>query len=111
MNSSKVIKKIPKKQAYTNENLEPKVNLYDGKNQNIQIESQVDETKRIVEAFKTFDIDGDGFVSVREFVTIMSTYAPDLSSKDIDEIVKESGLEDKGKMDYREFVDFWNNFS
>ncbi len=100
MSSSRVVKKIPKTQAYRKE--EPPVKV----EQNIDLNEE-EEIKSVIEAFETFDADKDGHLSVREFVSMLNNYCTHLSKRDIDEIVKESGLDIKGKMNYREFVEFW----
>lgn len=109
--SQKVVKKIPKTQAFRNEEPESKPNEpVSAAKQPQQIDlNDEEETQRVIEAFKAFDVDGDGFVSVREFVSMLNNYATGLTATDIDEIVKESQLDVKGKMDYKEFVDFWKN--
>lgn len=109
--SSKVAKKIPKTQAFRKEDADSKLNdsvSTVNQAQKINLNNE-EETKRVVEAFKAFDMDGDGYISVREFVSMLSNYATGLTPTDIDEIVKESKLDVKGKMDYKEFVDFWTN--
>ena len=96
-------KKVPKPQAFV---AEKTVENNDPNN-----EQEVDEDQQIIEAFKTFDLDGDGRISVREFVSMMHTCAPDLTPEDINEIVKESDLDHKGSMDYYEFIEFWKSMS
>jgi len=109
MSTSKVVKKIPKTQAYRKEEADSKLKESAvNQLQAINLEDE-EETKRVIEAFKAFDVDGDGFVSVREFVSMLNNYATGLTPTDIDEIVKESKLDVKGKMNYCEFVDFWKN--
>ncbi len=109
--SQKVVKKIPKTQAFRNDEQDSKLNESElAVKQPEQIDlNDEQEAKNVIEAFKAFDLDGDGFVSVREFVSMLNNYATGLSATDIDEIIKESQLDVKGKMDYKEFVDFWRN--
>ena len=106
----KSTKKVPRPQAYRNETSvlnESNISNVD----QAQVHEVDNEEAVVIEAFKNFDVDGDGFVSVREFVSMMKNYAPNLTPNDVDEIVKESKLDVKGKMDYREFVEFWKNMN
>ena len=95
----KSAKKVPKPQAFRSEGVE--------ENNENNINNEINEEQLVIEAFKNFDLDGDGTISVREFVSMLSNYATNLTPYDIDEIIKESKLNSKGTMDYREFVGFW----
>lgn len=89
----KTAKKVPKPQAY--------------KSEKDEMNDETNEEEQVIEAFKTFDFDGDGFISVREFVSMLNNYASNLSKLDIEDIIKESNLNMKGTMNYKEFVYFW----
>ena len=111
MSASRVVKKVPRTQAFRKDEGEAKLDesISEIKQSQPLALKTDEETKMVVDAFKSFDVDGDGFVSVREFVSMLNNYATDLTPKDIEEIVKESQLDVKGKMDYKEFVEFWKN--
>ncbi len=113
----KIAKKIPKTQAFRNEtkidsfisNVEEKAKeSKDNSNNEVQ---NIDEDQKILEAFRAFDLNGDGKMSCFEFTSMLSTCAPDLTSKDIEEIIKESNLDAKGFMNYEEFIQFWKKMS
>ena len=89
----KTAKKVPKPQAY--------------KIEKDEINDEINEEEQVIEAFKSFDFDGDGTISVREFVSMLNNYSSNLSKLDIEDIIKESNLNMKGTMNYRDFVTFW----
>jgi len=109
--NTKVVKKIPKTQAFRKEDGDSKLNasVTAVNEKPKQTDLDEEEAQRVIQAFKAFDLDGDGSISVREFVSMLNTYATDLTATEIDEIVKESRLDVKGKMDYKEFVKFWRS--
>lgn len=70
---------------------------------NINIEDDLDA------AFKTFDKDGDGFISASELRLIMSTLGEKLTDKEIDEMMKIADINGDGKIDYEEFILMMSN--
>jgi Ca2+-binding EF-hand superfamily protein len=62
-----------------------------------------------VEAFQTFDKDGNGYLDKNEFFAIMSSFGGKMSKKEMEDIFKASDLNGDGKVDYREFVEYWNS--
>jgi Ca2+-binding EF-hand superfamily protein len=100
MNSSKVVKKVPKVTAFRKEENESKSGYSSLQKSVVMDTNDSEETNKVIQAFKSFDLDGDGYISVREFVSMLNSYSVDLTPKDIDEIVKVSKLDVKGKMDY-----------
>jgi len=105
----KVVKKIPKNRkedgsSPLNDSLISNLN----QSQMIDLKDE-EEANKVIESFKAFDMDGDGFISVREFIAMLKNFATGLTHQDVDEIVKIAKLDVKGKMDYKEFVDFWRN--
>ena len=101
-----MVKKIPKTQAFIKENDQ----LTSSKSSDKSIkDSNQDELKGVIDAFSAFDEDGDGHVSTREFINILIKFSDLLTPKDVHEIVRESNLDVKGKMNYRDFVEFWKD--
>ena len=105
----KTTKKVPKPQAFR---VEPEQILT---NVNVPLNSEnpndFNEEEHVIEAFKNFDLDGDGTISVREFVSMMSNYCTNLTKIDVMEILTECKLDMKGTINYRDFVYFWNRMA
>jgi Ca2+-binding EF-hand superfamily protein len=69
----------------------------------------VDETtvEDVVEAFKFFDLDGNGYISYDEFKSILTKFGGQFSEKDVDMIFQYTDTNQDGKLSYAEFVDLW----
>ena len=68
-----------------------------------------EEAKQVLEAFNTFDRDKNGYISIDEMKHILDIVDEDakLTEHEIEEIFKEADLNQDGKLDYHEFVQFW----
>ncbi|MCQ2820468.1 MAG: EF-hand domain-containing protein [archaeon] len=64
--------------------------------------SQVDNS--LINAFKIFDPDNSGFITKKDLATILKSYQPEISKKDIDNITKEANPDSDGKIDYIQFA-------
>lgn len=76
-----------------------------------EVESVVNlckDPKTIIDAFIVFDKEKKGYVSVDEFKGILKLVQTDLSDKDINELLDTFGGVTDGKINYTEFVKFWN---
>ena len=62
---------------------------------------KVDE--EMIDAFRMFDLNGDGFISKQELSKVMKGLGEKLSDKEIDDLLKEWDLNKDGKIDYNEF--------
>jgi calmodulin len=69
----------------------------------------VEETtvKDVVEAFKFFDADGNGYITYSEFKSILTNFGGQFSEKDVDMIFQYTDSNQDGKLSYAEFVDLW----
>lgn len=65
--------------------------------------------KNIVDAFTLFDKDKNGYISIDEFRSILQMVNSKFSEEEMKEIFKMTDVSKDGKIDYREFVDFWNS--
>jgi Ca2+-binding EF-hand superfamily protein len=103
--STKVYKKPQQKNfGYTNQDEEKSI---ENKAFFTQV-SEVDKKEKVLDAFSFFDSTGKGSISCREYYSILLG-AGGLTEADIDLIFKESKLEIDGVVDYRKFVNFWEN--
>eukprot|EP00092_Neocalanus_flemingeri_P014501 GFUD01015646.1.p1 GENE.GFUD01015646.1~~GFUD01015646.1.p1 ORF type:complete len:150 (+),score=72.23 GFUD01015646.1:47-496(+) len=66
--------------------------------------SEVDEEAELKEAFKIFDRDKDGFISMKELKKVTSMLGTVLTKEEIDEFMAEADVDGNGKLDYDEFV-------
>jgi len=55
-------------------------------------------------AFKSFDKDGTGVITVGNLHKVMQTLGMGLSEKECEEMIREVGSEEPGKMKYADFV-------
>jgi calmodulin len=70
---------------------------------------EISEEEAVIRAFQTFDRDGNGWLSCDEFKYILTSLGDKFSEDEVMEIFKEADLNHDGKIEYREFVDFWKN--
>ena len=64
-----------------------------------------DETEELlIEAFKVFDKDGNGFITSHELRNIMIHLEEDLTPEEIEEMVREADINNDGQIDLDEFV-------
>ena len=61
-----------------------------------------DSEEEILEAFKIFDRDGNGFISATEFRNVMANLGEKLTDDEINEMVR--GADMDGMIDYAEFI-------
>merc|ERR1712215_511230 len=66
--------------------------------------SEVDEEAELREAFKIFDRDNDGFISMKELKKVASMLGTMLTKEELDEFMAEADADGNGKLDYDEFV-------
>ena len=75
----------------------------------VQFMTELYNPNNIVEAFRLFDTDNNGYISVDEFKYILKMVDSPLVDKDVKEIFDHFDVSKDGKIDYKEFVTFWNS--
>jgi len=65
---------------------------------------ETDSEEEILEAFKVFDKDGNGFISAAELRDIMTNLGEKLTDEEVDEMIREADVDGDGKINYEEFV-------
>ena len=75
----------------------------------IQFMTELNNPNNIIEAFRLFDADNNGYILIDEFKYILKMVDSPLSDKDVKEIFDTFDVSKDGKIDYKEFVAFWNN--
>ena len=62
----------------------------------------------VVDAFTFFDNNKNGYITVDELKTILKMVDSKLTDDDLGELFRLADSSRDGKIDYREFVNFWN---
>lgn len=70
----------------------------------MKLVGNVSEENEILEAFKVFDQDGNGYISARELRTVMASLGRKLTDEEVDDIIREVDLDGDGQIDYEEFL-------
>lgn len=63
-----------------------------------------DSEEEIKQAFKVFDRDGNGTISVSELKSVMSSLGEKLTDGEIDAMIREADVDGDGEISYDEFV-------
>jgi len=63
-----------------------------------------DTEEELVEAFKVFDRDGNGFINSAELRHVMTNLGEKLEDEEIDEMLREADVDGDGQVNYEEFV-------
>jgi calmodulin len=69
--------------------------------------NEPDSPDDLVEAFKIFDADNDGFITKKELKHILTSMGQKLTDEDAERIILEADINRDGKIDYREFVEYF----
>lgn len=69
-----------------------------------------DSEEEILEAFKVFDKDGNGFISAAELRHIMTNLGEKLSDEEVDEMIREADIDGDGQINYEEFVKMMSKY-
>ena len=60
--------------------------------------------EEIKEAFRVFDMDGNGLISASELRHVMTNLGERLTDKQVDDMIKEADIDGDGHINYNEFV-------
>ena len=63
-----------------------------------------DSEEEILEAFKVFDKDGNGFISSAELKHVMTNLGEKLTDEEVDEMIREADVDGDRQINYEEFV-------
>merc|ERR1711924_557064 len=63
-----------------------------------------DTEEELIEAFRVFDKDGNGFISAAELRHIMTNLGEKLTDEEGDEMIREADIDGDGQINYEEFV-------
>mmetsp|Transcript_129423 Transcript_129423/g.307073 ORF Transcript_129423/g.307073 Transcript_129423/m.307073 type:complete len:151 (-) Transcript_129423:166-618(-) len=65
---------------------------------------ETDTEEELIEAFKVFDRDRDGFISGKELRQSMTNLGERLTDTEVDEMIREADMDGDGLINYDEFV-------
>jgi len=63
-----------------------------------------DNEEELIEAFKVFDRNGNGFISAAELRYVMTNLGEKLTDEEVDEMIREADVDGGGQINYEEFV-------
>merc|ERR1712113_1099240 len=63
-----------------------------------------DTEEELIEAFKVFVRDGNGFISGAEMRHVMTNLGEKLTDEEVDEMIREADVDGDGQINYEEFV-------
>ncbi len=66
--------------------------------------TMVDNDDSIIDAFRTFDYDNSGFISVTLFRHIITFFGRGVTDDEVDEMIQIADNDNTGKIDYTHFV-------
>jgi Ca2+-binding EF-hand superfamily protein len=61
----------------------------------------------VIDAFKMFDRDSNGMITLDEMKSILLNFSQKLSEEEIEEIFNEVDINHDGNIDYQEFIEFY----
>jgi calmodulin len=62
---------------------------------------EADIDQKILDAFREFDKDGNGFISAAELRQVMTNLGEKLTDEEVDEIMKEADTDGDGQINYK----------
>jgi len=66
--------------------------------------THVNSESELIEAFKVFDKDGNGFITSQELRHVMTNLGEKITQEEADSMIKEADLDGDGRIDYEEFI-------
>ncbi|XP_023236518.1 calmodulin-like isoform X3 [Centruroides sculpturatus] len=65
---------------------------------------EADDENEIIEAFRVFDKDGDGYIHIEELRDAMMNLGEKLTAEETEEMIREADINNDGLINYAEFV-------
>merc|ERR1712194_337877 len=63
-----------------------------------------DTEEELIEAFKVFDRDGNGFISAADLRHVMTNLGEKLTDKEVDEMIRAADVDGDGQINYWEII-------
>ena len=68
------------------------------------IDHEEEIMEEIMEAFKVFDRDGNGFISAAEVRHVVTNLSERLTDEEVDAMIAEADVDSDGQINYEEFI-------
>ena len=65
-----------------------------------------DSTDDLCQAFRLIDVNGDGYVDVRELTDFLTSFGEKLTEAEVQKVVATYDTDKDGKLNYKEFLDY-----
>ena len=66
-----------------------------------------EEIKELLDAFKAFDINNTGKISVKNFRNVLINYGQEFNEEEVDEILKCIDIDREGNIIIKDFINIW----
>ena len=66
-----------------------------------------EEIKELLDAFKVFDINNTGKISVKNFKKVLTNYGQEFNEEEVDEILKYINIDREGNIIIKDFINIW----
>merc|ERR1711964_688548 len=63
-----------------------------------------DTEEELIESFKVFDRDGNGYISAADLKHIMTNHGEKLTDGELDGMIREADVDNHGRINYQQFV-------